>query len=214
MSEDADSITSLSFQATLCLPPSSPYLPTLSARLLWEIRAGGNRIYISHFIWIFLMWGTRSQHLRGSIPSCAAQSTPHTSHLLHSQLWCPGSPRCPSTELPSSCSSPAPQTNPSQSQGFCQPPRGIAQCPCQHIQLGIQSKPMTRYSIFSMICRAAAKVGGSELVPTLSSLVPALGTWRPVLTPLQQHPPAENHFWRPVRVLEMGRQSVLIKTNT
>lgn len=65
-----------------------------------------------------------------------------------------------------------------------------------------------------MTCRAAARVGSSKLEPTLSWPVPALGTWRPVLIPLQRHLPAENNFLMSVRVQVMGGQSVLIKTNT
>lgn len=72
--------------------------------------------------------------------------------------------------------------------------------PAHPVWHSAQSKPTARYSIFSMTCRAAAKVGSSEQVPPLSWPVPALGTWIPVLTPLRQHLPVEDNFWRPVRV--------------
>lgn len=215
MSEDADSITSLSFQATLCLPPSSPYLPTLSAKMLWEIWAGGgrcggengngNHIYISRFIQIFLKRATQASHSISGLASnpLLHRVLPHNSHLLRSQLWCHLA--CgPSIELTSSCSPSGPQASPCQSQSLLLPPATQRDCPFSlpmhsawHLA---QSKPTTTYSIFPMPCRAAAKVGSSELVPTLSWPVPALGTWRPVLTPLQQHLPVESNFWRPVRV--------------
>lgn len=166
----------------------------------------GNHIYISHFIWIFLNrapgW---SQYLRVGIPSSAAQSTatqlpfaalpalvPRTvftmwsQHCAHIQLLTPRTPN-----------------NPSQSQSVVLAPATQRDSPLSlptHLAWHLaQSKPTTRYSIFSMTCRGAAKVGSSGLVPTLSSPVPALSTWGPVLTPLQ-HLPVESNSWRPVRV--------------
>lgn len=65
------------------------------------------------------------------------RAMPHNSHLLHSQLWCPGLHlSCgPSTELTSSCSPSGPQTNLCQSQSHLLAP--ATQRDSQHIQLGI-----------------------------------------------------------------------------